>query len=177
MTLPDDRPAARGTAPGTPALRVEEAPQKRSSPLGLRVASGLLFAPLLILLVRSGGWAFLAFVGLEVTLGLIEFYRMMRAKGLAPFAWFGTAKPFAGQTVVVAGITRPLVSGPILEYGPKWTETSGATVELVEFPFADLINKLMIWPSTADQSAPERERKVHGSHRRADGNGPSNQSP
>src|SRR2546422_2744404 len=34
------------------SLRVEEAPQKRSSPLGLRVASGLLFAPLLILLVR-----------------------------------------------------------------------------------------------------------------------------
>ena len=108
MTLPDDRPAARGTAPGTPALRVEEAPQKRSSPLGLRVASGLLFAPLLILLVRSGGWAFLAFVGLEVTLGLIEFYRMMRAKGLAPFAWFGTA----GSLGMLWLVYRPHVSHP-----------------------------------------------------------------
>jgi phosphatidate cytidylyltransferase len=55
----------------------------------LRVASGLLFVPLLILLARVGGLAFVAFVALEVTLGLIEFYRMMRGRGLRPYRRLG----------------------------------------------------------------------------------------
>jgi hypothetical protein len=55
-----------------------------------RVASGLVFVPLLILLARAaGGIAFTGFVGLQVTLGLIEFYRMMRGKGLEPDARLG----------------------------------------------------------------------------------------
>ena len=52
--------------------------------LRLRVASGLLFVPLLLLLAGAGGVAFLAFVMLQVALGLLEFYRMVRAKGLSP---------------------------------------------------------------------------------------------
>ena len=63
---------------------------KRSSwSLGLRVASGLLFVPLLILLARAGGIAFWSFVALEVVLGLLEFYRMMRDKGLQPYPALG----------------------------------------------------------------------------------------
>ena len=54
-----------------------------------RVASGLVFVPLLILLARAGGLAFVGFVALQVTLGLIEFYRMMRNKGLEPIARLG----------------------------------------------------------------------------------------
>ncbi len=52
--------------------------------LPTRIASALLFIPLLILLTRVGGVVFLAFVALEVVLGLIEFYRMMGEKGLSP---------------------------------------------------------------------------------------------
>ena len=63
---------------------------KRSSwSLGLRVASGILFVPLLILLARAGGVAFWTFVALEVVIGLLEFYRMMRDKGLQPYPALG----------------------------------------------------------------------------------------
>lgn len=63
---------------------------KRSSwSLGLRIASGLLFVPLLILLARAGGIAFWSFVALEVIIGLLEFYRMMRDKGLQPYPALG----------------------------------------------------------------------------------------
>ncbi|HEY6866531.1 MAG TPA: phosphatidate cytidylyltransferase [Candidatus Eisenbacteria bacterium] len=63
---------------------------KRSSwSLGLRVASGILFVPLLILLARAGGIAFWTFVALEVIIGLLEFYRMMRDKGLQPYPALG----------------------------------------------------------------------------------------
>jgi phosphatidate cytidylyltransferase len=57
--------------------------------LGLRVASGVLFVPLLVLLARAGGLAFAAFVAFEVALGLLEFYRMMRGKGLRPYPLLG----------------------------------------------------------------------------------------
>ncbi len=50
----------------------------------LRVASGILFVPLLVLLARVGGPAFLLLVALQVLLGLIEFFRMMRSRGLTP---------------------------------------------------------------------------------------------
>src|SRR5437867_6240350 len=67
-----------------------DAPAKRSSwSLGWRVASGLLFVPILILLAWAGGWALLALVATEVTLGLVEFYRMMREKGLSPYPLLG----------------------------------------------------------------------------------------
>ena len=67
-----------------------EPPAKRSSwALGLRIASGLLFVPLLILLAWVGGLPFWAFVALEVTIGLLEFYGMMRGKGLQPYPALG----------------------------------------------------------------------------------------
>jgi phosphatidate cytidylyltransferase len=88
------RPAPAGApgaseSPAAPeAARVARAP---SWSLALRIASGLAFVPLLILLARAGGYVFLGFVALQVTLGLIEFYRMMRAKGLSPRLWLGVA--------------------------------------------------------------------------------------
>jgi phosphatidate cytidylyltransferase len=57
--------------------------------LGLRIASAALFVPILIVLARAGGLAFWGFVALEVALGLIEFYRMMRGKGLQPYPVLG----------------------------------------------------------------------------------------
>jgi phosphatidate cytidylyltransferase len=68
---------------------------KRSSwSLALRIASGLVFVPLLILLVRAGRETFLSFVALQVGLALHEFYRMMRAKGLSPYRTFGMLAAF-----------------------------------------------------------------------------------
>jgi phosphatidate cytidylyltransferase len=52
------------------------------------------FVPLLILLARAGGLAWLGFVVLQTGLGLEEFYRMARAKGLAPVRWLGFASAF-----------------------------------------------------------------------------------
>lgn len=79
------------SAPGPPrAEPPAAAPAKASGwSLGLRITSGLLFVPLLVLLARAGGLAFWGFVALEVTLGLIEFYRMMRGKGLEPHPVLG----------------------------------------------------------------------------------------
>jgi len=61
----------------------------------LRIGSGALFIPVLVLLARAGGIAFLLFVALEVTLGLIEFYRMMRGRGLNPFQPLGVFSALA----------------------------------------------------------------------------------
>ena len=67
------------------------APPKASGwSLRLRVVSAILFVPLLILLARAGGFAFTGFVALQVFLGIGEFYRMMRGKGLHPSALLGT---------------------------------------------------------------------------------------
>jgi phosphatidate cytidylyltransferase len=57
--------------------------------LGLRVVSGVLFVPLLVVLSWAGGIAFLSFVALEVSLGLGEFFRMMKAKGYRPYTRLG----------------------------------------------------------------------------------------
>lgn len=71
--------------------------------LRLRVASGLLFVPLLVLLARAGGTAFLAFVMLQVFLGLSEFYRMTLAKGLLPQRTVG----IASALLLLASAYRP----------------------------------------------------------------------
>jgi phosphatidate cytidylyltransferase len=63
--------------------------------LGLRIASGVLFVPVLVLLARAGGIAFWAFVALEVTLGITEFYRMMVRRGLKPFQPLGVISALA----------------------------------------------------------------------------------
>src|SRR5580765_5046205 len=81
--------SAEPRVPATPG----EPPAGTAKPQGWslrwRVASGIVFVPLLVLLARAGGLAFTGFVGLQVTLGLIEFYRMMRGKGLEPDARLG----------------------------------------------------------------------------------------
>jgi phosphatidate cytidylyltransferase len=66
-------------------------PKSSAWALPLRVASGILFVPILILLARAGGIAFWSLIALQVTLGLIEFYRMMRNRGLRPYRRLGIA--------------------------------------------------------------------------------------
>ena len=54
----------------------------RDSTLALRVLSAVLFLPLLVLLARLGGYAFLGFALLFIGLALREFYLMIEGKGL-----------------------------------------------------------------------------------------------
>ncbi len=51
--------------------------------------------PLLLLLARVGGLAWVGFVAVQTVLGLEEFYRMARAKGLEPVRWLGFAAAIA----------------------------------------------------------------------------------
>jgi len=71
--------------------------------LRLRIASGVLFVPLLVLLARAGGVAFLVFVMMQVVVGLLEFYRMMRAKGLIPQRTVGVL----ASVLLLASAYRP----------------------------------------------------------------------
>ena len=78
-----------------PARPAASGPGESRLGLGLRIASGVLFIPVLVLLARAGGFAFWSFVALEVTLGLTEFYRMMRRRGLNPFQPLGVLAALA----------------------------------------------------------------------------------
>jgi len=82
-------------APLDPVTAAEPAPKRSSWALPLRVGSGLLFVPILILLAQTGGLAFLMLVALQVTLGLVEFYGMMRGRGLNPYFRLGIAAALA----------------------------------------------------------------------------------
>ena len=87
----DIRSLAPPSAPsGRPAEGVAIA-KAGTRALPMRVVSGLLFVPVLVLLAQVGEWGFLLFVALQVTLGLIEFYRMMRGRGLRPYRRLGIA--------------------------------------------------------------------------------------
>lgn len=82
--------------PGRPPGEAPATPAKSSSwALALRVASGVLFVPVLVLLAQAGGWAFLSLIALQVGLGLVEFYRMMRGRGLRPYRRLGVASGLA----------------------------------------------------------------------------------
>ncbi len=84
----DGAAVAAGPDPGPPPPPPARPPDSRLA-LGLRIAAGVLFLPVLVLLARAGGIAFWLFVALEVTLGITEFYRMMRGRGLNPFQPLG----------------------------------------------------------------------------------------
>ena len=74
---------------GTPPEPSSAGPAKKRVSLALRIARSLLFVPLLLLLARGGGVVWLTFVAIQTLLGLEEFYRMARGKGLEPVRWLG----------------------------------------------------------------------------------------
>jgi len=84
--------ALRTKGPEPPS---EPAPKRSSWALSLRMASGIIFVPLLIFLAWNGGIAFLTFVAVQVTIGLIEFYGMMRGRGLRPYRRLGVLASMA----------------------------------------------------------------------------------
>jgi phosphatidate cytidylyltransferase len=92
--VPED--ALAETTPGVEPDRAAASPAPRSAwTLPLRIASGVLFVPVLVLLAWAGGWAFWSLVALQVTLGLLEFYRMMQRRGLRPYRRLGIASALA----------------------------------------------------------------------------------
>ena len=95
MNLPDSR--THDAVPAPPA------PKRGQWSLGLRIASSVLFVPLLLLLARAGGVAWLGFVAVQTMLGLDEFYRMARSKGLEPVRWLG----FLGALALLGWAYRP----------------------------------------------------------------------
>ncbi len=66
--------------------------------LRLRILSGAVFVPILILLAERGGLVYLGFVLLFVFLGLVEFYRLLAAKGERPYRTLGVV---AGLLLVI----------------------------------------------------------------------------
>ena len=98
-------------APVEPAVPGVAGPApKRSRVLVLRVVSGVLFVPLLVLLARAGGMAWLGFVALQTVLGLEEFYRMARAKGLR------SGRVVFGHALRNSVIPLVTVLGPLIGY-------------------------------------------------------------
>jgi phosphatidate cytidylyltransferase len=55
----------------------------------LRILAGVVFIPAFIFVTRVGGFAFLGFVDLMIVLGMLEFYAMMRGKGIRPYRGIG----------------------------------------------------------------------------------------
>jgi phosphatidate cytidylyltransferase len=75
------------------------AAQNGRDSLALRLVSGAVFVPLFILLAWRGGAVYLGFVLLFVCLGLLEFYRLLEAKGERPYRGLGLV---AGLLLVVS---------------------------------------------------------------------------
>ncbi len=65
-----------------------------------RVAAGVVFVPMFIIITRAGGYPFLALVDLVIVLGLLEFYAMMRAKGMHPYRSIGVISGLTLSTYI-----------------------------------------------------------------------------
>lgn len=65
-----------------------------------RVAAGVFFVPMFIIITRAGGYPFLALVDLIIVLGLMEFYGMMRAKGMHPYRTIGVISGLTLSTYI-----------------------------------------------------------------------------
>ncbi|MDH3197072.1 MAG: phosphatidate cytidylyltransferase [Candidatus Krumholzibacteria bacterium] len=61
----------------------------------LRVLASLVFIPCFVVIALRGGGYFLGLIALVVTLGMGEFFSMMRAKGLQPFKYAGVTSGLA----------------------------------------------------------------------------------
>jgi phosphatidate cytidylyltransferase len=82
--------AGASAARTEPAVTAADEPGRRDASFPLRVASAVLFLPLLVLAARIGGVAWLIFTLLVVGIALREFYHMMESKGLMPHWKSGT---------------------------------------------------------------------------------------
>lgn len=66
-----------------------EGGRKRKDSVSKRLLASAIFIPCLLLIARRGSYFFLALVDIMIFVGLLEFYRMMEAKGLKPYKMLG----------------------------------------------------------------------------------------
>ena len=133
--------ATQGTdGPGDAGSPAGPGKKPASWSLPLRVASGVLFVPLLIALARAGGISFLAFVALQVLLAQTEFYRMARHRGVQPTLWLGLLtslgvlwvafQPQVSQADFLATATLLLALGLALRHPQLPRRVEGVAVTL-----------------------------------------------
>jgi phosphatidate cytidylyltransferase len=65
-----------------------------------RVAAAAVFVPLFVVITSAGGFPFLALIDLVIVLGLLEFYAMMRVKGMHPYRTIGVASGLTLSTYI-----------------------------------------------------------------------------
>jgi len=144
-------------------------PTKSAWSLPLRIASGLLFVPLLMLLVWRGGAAFLTFVAVQVVLGVLEFYSMMRNKGLDPRVWLGLLsalglqwvayRPDAGQADLLATLALLLALGLALRHADRPRQVENIAVTAIGVMYVGWLSSHLVllrelpWRVGADYSA------------------------
>lgn len=63
--------------------------KSKGSSLAGRLLAAAIFLPCFFIIARRGGIYYLILVDLIIIFGLLEFYRMMEAKGLRPYKWIG----------------------------------------------------------------------------------------
>ena len=77
-------------------------------------------------------------------------------------------KKFDGVKVIVESQSGPVISGPIQIFGPIWEKATGATIELVTYPFGQMFEKLRTEFSSgaytvrSDQLSDHLGRRLHG---------------
>jgi phosphatidate cytidylyltransferase len=76
------------TPEATPAPPAAPRPWYRGTTFK-RIGAGVVFGPLFIAVTQHGEFAFLGFVDLMISLGMLEFYGMMRKKGIQPYRGIG----------------------------------------------------------------------------------------
>ncbi len=108
--------------------------------LPLRILSGVLFLPLLILLAFKGGAWFAGLVTLQVALGLSEFYTMMMARGMRPSGRLGmtmalalcllsfTGTPSQTNLLVTAGLLLIFCAELLRSVGERGIEPMAVTL-------------------------------------------------
>jgi multiple sugar transport system substrate-binding protein len=62
---------------------------------------------------------------------------------LGVFSAAAQDQPFAGMTIVVATQTGPSISGPVKDHAPEWEAQTGASVQVAEFAFGELYEKIL----------------------------------
>jgi len=65
------------------------------------------------------------------------------ALALMSFAIVGAQGEFEGQTVVVVTQTGRSIGGPVEDYAPEWEAMTGADVQLQQFAFGELFEKMI----------------------------------
>lgn len=77
------------------------------------------------------------------TITLVILIALIIAMGMTQVTTAQDDKPFEGMKVVVVTQEGRSIGGPVEDYGPEWEEMTGGEVELQQFAFGDLFEKMV----------------------------------